>query len=160
MRTRLTTLLDCSKERFWQEVQTPRLMEYVAAPLVTFDPLQPDRLPQVWKAGCYQVAMKLFRWLSLGRQWVVISIPQAGDHLYQLRDNGYGDRITRWDHWITIQEATDGKARYTDQVDIEAGLVTPLVWLFSQVFFRHRQRRLRKLVKDNFQYPIGTLEVH
>ena len=152
MRILLTTILDCSKERAWQEVQTTRLLEYIAAPLVVFEPHQPNRLPDIWKEGRYQVKMKIFGWLSFGRHWVVISVPQTSEQVYQIRDNGYGDRISRWDHWITMEDAPDGKTRYTDQVDIEAGLLTPLVWLFSQVFYRHRQRRWRELVNQSFMY--------
>lgn len=156
MRTCITTTLDCSKDRVWQEVKTSRLLEYVAAPLIVFEPLQPICFPQVWEEGRYLITMKLFGWLPFGRQWMVISIPQADEQVYQIRDNGYGDRIARWDHRITIQDAPDGKTSYTDQVDIEAGLITPLVWLFSQVFYRHRQRRWRNLVKHNF----GSLSEH
>jgi len=37
-------------------------------------------------------------------------------------------------------------------VDIEAGLLTPFIWLFSQVFYRHRQRRWQALVKRQFAF--------
>ncbi|MCE5209133.1 MAG: hypothetical protein AB1649_28620 [Chloroflexota bacterium] len=152
MRIRLTTVLNCPKERAWQAVQTTRLLEYIAAPLVRFDPLQPSRLPETWVEGSYQVRMKIFGWFSFGKHWIVISKPQAENGPYHIRDNGYGDHIKKWDHWINIQDALDEKTLYTDQVDIEAGLLTPVVWLFSQVFYRYRQRRWRELVKNNFQY--------
>lgn len=152
MRIRLTTVLNCPKERAWQAVQTTRLLEYIAAPLVRFDPLQPSRLPETWVEGSYQVSMKIFGWFSFGKHWIVISKPQAENGPYHIRDNGYGDHIKKWDHWINIQDALDEKTLYTDQVDIEAGLLTPVVWLFSQVFYRYRQRRWRELVKNNFQY--------
>jgi len=152
MRTRLTTVLDCPKERVWQEVQTARLLEYIATPLVRFEPLQPSRLPETWVEGKYLVRMKIFGWFSIGKQWVVISMPPAGKDGYQIRDNGYGDHISKWDHWITIEDAPEGKTRYTDQVDIEAGLLTSLIWLFSQAFYHHRQRRWRTLVHQSFQY--------
>ena len=96
--------------------------------------------------------MKIFGWFSFGKHWIVISKPQAENGPYHIRDNGYGDHIKKWDHWINIQDALDEKTLYTDQVDIEAGLLTPVVWLFSQVFYRYRQRRWRELVKNNFQY--------
>lgn len=152
MRTRISTVLDCPKERVWQEVQRSALLEYIAAPLVRFAPLQPSRLPETWDEGCYQVRMKIFGWFSFGNHWVVISKPQAKDGIFQIRDNGYGDHIAKWDHWITIQDTPAGKTLYTDQVDIEAGLLTPLIWLFSQVFYRHRQQRWRMLVRQNFKY--------
>jgi len=101
MRTILTTFLDCPKERVWQEVQTVRLLAYIAAPIVGFEPLQPTCFP---------------------------------------------------DHRIIIHDEPNGKTRYSDDVEIEAGLLTPFVWLFSQAFYRHRQRQWQKLVAKNFQY--------
>lgn len=95
MRTRISTVLDCPKERVWQEVQRSALLEYIAAPLVRFAPLQPSRLPETWDEGCYQVRMKIFGWFSFGNHWVVISKPQAKDGIFQIRDNGYGDHIAK-----------------------------------------------------------------
>lgn len=151
MRTRLTTILDCPKERAWQAVQMTRLLDFIAAPLVRFEPVQPTRLPERWNEEKYLVRMKIVGRIPFGNHWIVISFPLA-EGCYQIRDNGYGDQIDKWDHWITLEDTPDGKTRYTDQVDIEAGLLTPVVWIFSQIFYRHRQRRWRKLVHRDFQY--------
>lgn len=45
MRVALTTRLAAAPERVWAEVQTSRLLEYVAAPLVRFRALNPAELP-------------------------------------------------------------------------------------------------------------------
>jgi hypothetical protein len=42
--------------------------------------------------------------------------------------------------------------RYTDQVEIHAGLLTVPAWLFAQAFYLHRQRRLNRLVATDFTY--------
>jgi hypothetical protein len=38
-----------------------------------------------------------------------------------------------------------GTCRYSDEIEIDAGLLTPLVWLFARVFYGHRQRRWQKV---------------
>lgn len=46
----------------------------------------------------------------------------------------------RWDHWITIAlGTTSGTTHYTDRVEIEAGLLTPLIAGFARVFYARRQ---------------------
>jgi len=50
-----------------------------------------------------------------------------------LRDNGYSPLITKWDHVITAQEVSGGTL-YRDRVTIEAGILTPFVWLFARQF--------------------------
>jgi hypothetical protein len=42
--------------------------------------------------------------------------------------------------------------RYTDDVEINAGPVTVSAWLFAQLFYFHRQRRLNRLVMAGFAY--------
>jgi len=98
MRTLITTRLDCTPQRAWAAVQNPSLLEHIAAPLLGFEPLQPKRLPAVWRPG---------------KQWVVISMPKrkkSGNRIeYAIRDDGHGSLAKKWDHLITITETTDGK---------------------------------------------------
>jgi hypothetical protein len=39
-----------------------------------------------------------------------------------------------------------------DTVEVRAGVLTPFIWLFAQLFYRHRQRRWRALVARRFAY--------
>ena len=87
--------------------------------------------------------------LPLGRQWIDISSVETADGSFRMRDNGRGDLVHRWDHWITILPHVDGNCSYADEVEVEAGLQTPLVWIFAWVFYAHRQRRWRKLASNN-----------
>jgi len=139
-----------------QEVLTPRLLAYVAKPLLVFEPLDPPALPEVWSPGRYHVRMLALGWLPVGSQWIGLELPDPapgpGARGYDLRDNGASELIRRWDHRIRIEPTADGRTRYVDRVDLEAGVLTPLVWLFAQIFFRHRQRRWRRLVRRGFDY--------
>ena len=87
----------------------------------------------------------------LGRQTIAISIPLRGDSHIELRDNGFSGLISRWDHLITIRSVVGGCV-YSDRVEINAGVLTPFVWVFAWLFYRHRQRRWQRLVKDAFRY--------
>ncbi|WP_374137484.1 hypothetical protein [Sphingomonas sp.] len=85
-------------------------------------------------------------------QRIDISKPMPGPNRYQMRDNGSGDLIKRWDHWITIEPIAPDRCRYTDEVEVSAGIFTPFIWLFALVFYAHRQSRWRALVKSGFAY--------
>lgn len=156
MRVHVSTILDCTPEKAWQEVQTSKLLDYVAAPLVRFVPQQPAAFPAIWQDGKYQVQMRVLGWIPFGKHWIVISHPAAdstpGQQHYELLDDGYGDLISTWRHLITIQETVDGRTHYTDTIDVAASLLTPGVWVFASIFYRHRQRRWQKLVQSGFDY--------
>lgn len=149
----LSTRLDAPIARVWDELQTTRLLVHVAAPMVHFTPLEPAALPERWSEGRYRVRMKVFGVLPSGTQVIAISKAESqegGARRFTLRDNGSGDLAKTWDHVITLQELPDGATMYRDRVEVRAGLLTPVVWLFAQVFYRHRQRRWRRLVARGF----------
>ncbi len=154
MRVRLTTIFDAPPDRVWAELRKSALLDHVAAPLLKFKPIDPPAKPAEWGSGRYLVGLWFLGLLPLGRQWIVTSFeadPDRPDH-YSLRDNGSGQLVKRWDHWIFLEPTDDGRTRYTDRVDIGAGFLTPGIWLFAQVFYRHRQARWRALIARDFAY--------
>lgn len=146
----ISTILKCSIDEAVTHVKTPRLLEFVAAPLVRFVPVTPPVFPDVWSVGEYSVALRLFGIVPVGKQAIVISMPPT-ETGFTVRDAGHGALINTWDHLITITPHGSG-CHYRDRVEVRAGVLTPFVWLFAQLFYRHRQRRWRALVARHFDY--------
>jgi hypothetical protein len=152
MRVRIDTVLATSAERAWRAVLTPRLLLHVAAPLVMFEAVEPPAFPKVWSAGRYRVRIRAFWLIPLGEQWVGIELPETEPGTYAVRDNGGGQLVRVWNHMIIIRAIDGGRCAYRDEVEVRAGPLTPFVWLFAQLFYRHRQRRWRALVARGFEY--------
>ncbi len=146
------TVLDCPPADAIGQVRSPRLLAYIAAPWLRFEPVDPPALPDEWKPGEYLVRMKLLGAVPLGTQWIRIrAVEQRGERLL-VHDVGNSDRIPVWDHSIEISPTGDGRTRYCDRVSIEAGWRTPFVGWVARRFFAHRQRRWRRLVASKFDY--------
>jgi ligand-binding SRPBCC domain-containing protein len=151
----VSTRLEAPIERVWDEVQTTRLLVHVTSPLVRFTPLEPAAFPERWSEGRYRVRMKLFGVLPAGSQVIAISkseTREGDERRFMIRDNGSGDLAKTWDHVITLRELPGGTTWYQDRIEVKAGLLTLFVWLFAQAFYRHRQRRWRRLVERGFNY--------
>lgn len=149
MKLSLETSIELPPDEVWQRVLTPELLFHIAAPLVRFRLLKGD-CPVQWADGSsYLASVKLFGFLSFGPQWIVPSqhIDQAVPWPKKLRDNGHSSLIKTWDHWITVEPDGENGTRYRDEVEVKAGLLTPFIWAFAQIFYRHRQRRWRALAK-------------
>ncbi len=154
MRMTLTTELDCPIGTVWEQVQRPALLEHIAWPLIRFTYREPKLPPPTWVEGRYRVGMWSLGFIPLGGQWVGIEHPQGTaitDRRAVLRDNGSGTLIRKWDHWIFLEDIGGGRTRYTDRVDVGAGILTPFIWLFARVFYAHRQRKWRRLVATDFR---------
>jgi hypothetical protein len=123
---------------------------HVAWPILQFVPIGDEPLDTFKQGGRYRVRLKLFGMFSFSSQWIIISLhePEVGEWPKRLRDNGYSTLISKWDHWITVSPDAYGGTQYSDDVEIRAGMLTPFVWMFAQVFYWHRQRRWRGLVRN------------
>lgn len=138
-----STRIDLPPATVWSEVQTAPLLQHIAWPMVRFIPVGETSLDAFRPGGRYQVKLRLFGFIPFGTQWIVTSLhePETGEWPKRLRDNGYSALIAKWDHWITIAPDADGGTHYNDDVEISAGILTPFIWGFAQIFYWHRQRR-------------------
>jgi len=150
-RLSISTYLDAAPETVKAHVMTPRLLNYVARGVLTFKPLEPPTFPEIWTPGEYKVKMLWKGFLPVGHQIVGIELPPAEGETEFIRDNGRGALIKVWDHMIELTPEGEG-TRYTDRLEVKAGLLTPFVWMFASLFYRHRQKRWRKLVRHGFDY--------
>jgi hypothetical protein len=146
MRSFVESRLPCDADLAWSAVQTSALLLEVCAPLVRIRPMPGDRFPERWLAGeTIRCRSSLLGILPLGMRTIHFERidPDAGE--IQSRES---DRLVqRWDHLVRVRPDANGGCRYSDEVEIEAGWRTPLVWLFAQGLYRFRQRRWRGLAR-------------
>ncbi len=149
MKVSRSTRIELPPATVWTEVQTARLLQHIAWPIVRFVPVHETSLDAFRPGGRYQVKLRLFGLIPLGTQWIVTSLhePETGEWPKRLRDNGYSALISTWDHWITIAPDANGGTKYSDDIEISAGILTPVIWAFAQIFYWHRQRRWRGLAR-------------
>jgi hypothetical protein len=147
-----STLLEAPPERVIAELRRTALLRHVSWPLLSFEPEDPPAFPERWEAGTYRVRLRAFGVVPLGWQEVRTEELPGEPGRWLLRDDGRGSLVRRWDHLITVEPGGPGRTRYTDRVEVEAGLLTPAVGAFAHVFYAHRQRRLRRLVASGFDF--------
>lgn len=150
MKVSRSTRIALKPETVWAEVQTAGLLQHIAWPLVRFIPVDDAAFESFQPGGRYQVKLRLFGIIPFGTQWIVSSLhePKGTQWPKRLRDDGYSALISKWDHWITVAPDKDGGTRYSDEVEVSAGVLTPFIWAFAQIFYWHRQRRWRGLAKS------------
>lgn len=135
MKVEVSAIFPCSLQDAVAQVMTSRLLIHIAKPLVCFSSADAKELPAEWKPGEHWVCLSMFGLIPFGRQCIVISFP-AFEKGFAMRDSGYSSLIKVWNHLITIESHNNG-VFYRDHVEIRAGIFTPIVWIFAQVFYRH-----------------------
>jgi len=155
MRLRLTSLLPCPPGRLVAELARSDRLDDLDAPVLTFEPVEPSALPATWTTGEYRTRLRVGRRIPIGEHTLVVrQLVGPGDPLPEgevqvWHDAGHSALVRRWDHKILL-EPFHGMTRYTDLVEIDAGPLTLPAWLFAAVLYRHRQRRLNRLVGSGF----------
>jgi hypothetical protein len=156
MRVRLSCLLPCPVQRLVSELGRPALLDYLSSPMLVFEPVEPAEPVARWSIGTYRFRLLIAGRLPIGEhvinvQRTVADPEEVATSPVVWHDAGYSDLIRVWDHQIVLEDFL-GMTRYTDHVEIRAGLLTVPAWLFAQAFYFHRQRRLNRLVAAGFAY--------
>lgn len=145
---RISTRLACSEEALWQKIVEPASLQFVASPVLRFVPVQEGGLSGEWQAGVpYPLRLYFLRFIPLGRHTIrLVKIDRESNTIVS-QENGHLARV--WNHTICFREAAPGMVSYTDKIEIQAGWLTPAIWLFAHLFYRHRQRRWKVLLRKS-----------
>jgi hypothetical protein len=146
MIARISTRLTCSEDELWQKVMEPRSLQFVASPLLSFVPVQEGSLSGAWQVGVpYPLKLYFLKLIPLGRH--TIQLVRIDKETYTIVSQESGHLARVWNHTISFRMIAPNVVSYTDEIEIQAGWLTPAIWLFAQLFYRHRQRRWKVLLR-------------
>jgi hypothetical protein len=155
---RISTELETSADRAWDAVQKVDTLRYVTRGVLGFRPARgEDQPPERIHAGdVFRLRLFFFHVLPAWRH--EIAIREVDEERRELSTTERGGLVKRWNHAIRISELPPAtgeelsqpgraRARYTDELDIGAGVLTAFVWAYAQLFYRYRQWRWRRLAR-------------
>jgi hypothetical protein len=141
----VSTILNCSAAKAWNEVQKSSLHRHVIRPLARLVPVGAP-LPERWSEG-HTIQCKLFVFGAIPIGVRTLHIEKIDHKNYEIQSREHDPLIARWDHLVSIEPLADAQSIYRDTIDIDAGSLTFVVWAWANWFYRHRQRRWRALAK-------------
>jgi hypothetical protein len=159
MRVFVQSVLPCGADQAWEAVQTSALLEEICAPLIYFKPDRGEEIPERWSQETpNRLRPKMFGVLPLATR--TLAWERIDQQKREIQTREHDAMIRRWDHRIHVEPAGDNECRYTDDIEIQAGVLTPLVWLWAEWFYRHRQKRWRavaqRLAREAQKTPAPT----
>jgi hypothetical protein len=146
MRVDVSTSLNCSAAKAWDEVQTSALLLRVIWPLARIVPVGAPSFPERWSEGETVLCSSfIFGFIPIGVRSLYFKRIDEAAGVRETRESD--PLVKRWDHRVTIRPDGADRSVYRDEIDIDAGPWTFLVWAWASWFYRHRQARLRKITK-------------
>lgn len=143
IRIRVASQLPASPAALWAQLTTAESLQYICKPWIVFRLRGHQLLPTAWREGdIFPLSLWLFGVVPGGRH--TIRLERIDHHAFEVQSRESGTIVPVWDHLITLRAAGPGVTDYTDEVDLYAGALTPLVAWWAVYFYRHRQRRWKK----------------
>ena len=147
MKLKISSILNSTPEKIFSELQKPSLLQEVASPILKFKLVDKCQLPEKWEIEkVYTFNLYFLMYLYVGKH--SISIKKIDYIKKQIISNEFGFLTKTWNHTIYVEEHANKKSHYTDEVEITADILTVFIWLFANLFYRHRQKRLGKIVEQ------------
>lgn len=150
MLVKVSTTLPCTSAELWRKIIEPASLQFVASPILAFVPQSDGDLSGQWQVDTpYHLKLYFLKIIPLGRHTIKLVKLDKETNTIISRESGHLARV--WNHTISFHDREPGSLNYTDEIEIKAGWLTPGIWLFAQLFYRHRQRRWKVLLRSNPQ---------
>jgi hypothetical protein len=148
----VSSRLDALPDAVWKIVKSSATFQFVTRGILSLsDEL---RLPPEWAAGqSFRFRLILFGFIPAWMHEItILSVDDARRTMQTAEKSG---PLRRWDHTLSVRPSPNGGCSYTDTVNLDAGLLTPLAWAIAHVFFRYRQFRFRRLARSELVKAAG-----
>lgn len=139
-RIEVRTRLDKPLADVWHAMQRTDSLLFLSAPMIRFRPLDPAKLPETWQVGkTYRFHLSLFGFLPLG--WHEIRPVRIDEDAKEIENNDRTPTTKSWRHVLSVRPDGATACFYSDTLDVDAGLLTPIQTWFLKRYYRHRHRR-------------------
>jgi len=148
MRVRVETTFHTTPDRFWALLRYPASLLHVCRPVLHFRFREASLAKEPWKEQVpYRLKMSLFGLIPLGSHTISLDVLDEARCTIVSRESGTLARV--WNHTISFREVGQGSIHYVDEIEIRAGLLTLPIVAFAHLFYRHRQRRWRQVLRSS-----------
>lgn len=139
-----TSIFQGTKRDVYEKLQKVETLQYIAYPYATFEATDQNQDFQ-WKEGkVFSFKFRLFGFIPFGIHTIRILRFNEETGIYTEEGNKH---VPVWNHEIILETIDEKQLRYTDKVEIQAGWKTSIVYAWAYMFYSHRQRKWKKLLK-------------
>ncbi|OAT68942.1 hypothetical protein AWB85_07695 [Mycobacteroides immunogenum] len=142
----LDTALPTDADRVWSAMQYSGTFLYLCRGLFGIpalsgrtEPMRVGERGTAWLWGLHLIP--LYRH--------TIHVVEVDEGTRTVRTHEGGGILRSWNHTLHVEPLGPARSRYSDSIDIDAGLFTAVVARGALAIFRYRQRRWRKLVEKH-----------
>jgi hypothetical protein len=140
----IATILDAGADRVWRLIKKPSTFLFVVRGVLGVS--GGKNWPETWREG-EMVTTRLWPFHIVPAWRHQLRVISVSDTERTMKTVEHGGPLRKWDHTLRVEPIAENRSRYTDRLQIEAGMLNWVAWPLVQAFFRYRQMRLRIRVR-------------
>lgn len=144
MTVKVISVFPANKNVVFENLQKLETLQYIAKPYATFENVG-DEDSFIWEASKkFSFIFRLFGVFNLGVH--TIRVRRFDEKcIYTNEGNPF---CPTWNHMIRIKKLDNQHTLYMDKVEVDAGWKTVFIFIWANLFYRHRQRKWKKLLRQ------------
>ena len=149
MHVMLKHVLDCSPDAAWRAIRSPEVFRAVAAPLLSFESVEPHGFPPAWTEGEHPVTARALGLFPIGEQVIDLTFTRKGDarlmHDTGEPVSGALGLVSYWHHTMAVSPTKDGRTLFRDRLLFDAEPLSLAVWPAIWAFWQWRGLQMKRL---------------
>jgi hypothetical protein len=133
-----------SAQVLWEDILDPNALAESMKGSLTYSGLPTE---PVYEGQRIVVSIKRWGWFPMGR-WTM-EVVRRDDERRVLESREFGSLIRNFHHRLEVESLGDSEARYSDHLDLDAGLFTILLLpTFVSMYERRHEQRLKRVLSS------------
>lgn len=146
MTVQVSTELEASADHVWERLLQKQTFLDLTRGWLAIENTQAWPNPLFLQGASLVMKLRLFGRGPLSSHEV--HVVRVDESAREIATQEYSRIVDVWNHCMRVEVLPGNRSRYTDLIEIRAGLLTPVVWLFASLFYRARQRRWERLLAE------------
>ena len=141
----ISSMLNSSSEKIWNKLLDVETLVYICKPMVTFKNTTKEKNMK-WELNReYIFKLFIYGFIPFGNHKIILE--KIDENNKMIISKEHNNIVKIWNHKIIMENKGENDIKYTDEVDIYAGVFTLFVAIWSIIFYKHRQRKWKKIAK-------------
>ena len=139
----ISSTLNNSAEKIWTKLLNIETLVEICKPMATFKSKLNDK-EMKWEINKeYIFKLFIYGFLPFGDHKIILKKLDKENKI--ILSNEYNKIVKIWNHLIIMENIGENEIKYTDEVEIYAGILTLFTAIWAKLFYKHRQKKWKRI---------------
>jgi len=139
----ISSTLYNSAEKIWNKLLNIETLIEICKPMATFKSKLNEK-EMKWEINKgYIFKLFIYGFIPFGDHKIILKKLDKENKI--ILSNEYNKIVKIWNHLIIMENLGENEIKYTDEVEIYAGIFTLFTAIWAKLFYKHRQKKWKRI---------------